>query len=226
MDDAGNVYVSGVFDQIGDFDPGPSSFPLTGRGFVSIVDAAGDFIWAGSIQADYCDHVEVAVHPSQGVALSGGFQGHADIDPGAGTFNITGTHVVDAWFSKFRIFGTEHPVTVRADDGRGGLDEQSFTIDVVGNRPPEIVSAPVTTAVLGHEYTYDVDAIDPDDDPVTYSIVEYPLNMTIDSHTGVINWRDPSLTATFTPLGSLAVTRSYHMAQEVVVTPEGPVAVG
>jgi hypothetical protein len=49
-DKAGNVYTTGYFNGIVDFDPGPGTFNLTAGGnpdrFISKLDAAGNFIWA------------------------------------------------------------------------------------------------------------------------------------------------------------------------------------
>jgi YD repeat-containing protein/probable HAF family extracellular repeat protein len=100
-----------------------------------------------------------------------------------------------AWYENLTSHSQgSHHVTVRVEDGRGGSGEQSFEIDVIG-RPPEIVSEPVVTAFAGDVYTYDVDAIDPDDDPLAYSLVENPEGMTIDSDTGLIDWSHPLLDA-------------------------------
>ena len=37
-------------------------------------------------------------------------------------------------------------------------------------------------------YLYDVEAIDPDDDTLTYSLTNFPSGMSIDSATGIIRW--------------------------------------
>ncbi len=95
-----------------------------------------------------------------------------------------------SWNATVRDLG-EHNVTVRVEDGRGGFDEQSFTIAVIGNRPPRIVSPPVTKAFLGQDYTYDVEAIDPDNDPLTYLLIDGPAGMTISADTGEITWFPP-----------------------------------
>jgi len=44
------------------------------------------------------------------------------------------------------------------------------------------------TTVLAGSYGYDVDATDPEGDPVTYSLTQAPAGMTIDPMTGVIDW--------------------------------------
>ena len=56
------------------------------------------------------------------------------------------------------------------------------------NRLPIITSIPVTTVPNDHQYTYDVNAVDPDNDITTYNLTQAPANMTIDPSTGLINW--------------------------------------
>ena len=56
------------------------------------------------------------------------------------------------------------------------------------NKWPIFTSTPVINATNGQLYTYDADAVDPDNDPVTYTLVQSPVNMTIDTSTGIIMW--------------------------------------
>src|SRR5262249_50849164 len=56
---------------------------------------------------------------------------------------------------------------------------------------------PVTTAVAGRTYTYPVKALDPDNDPLTYSLPIAPQGMAIDPTSGVITWDVSSDTPTF-----------------------------
>ncbi|HEY5665790.1 MAG TPA: putative Ig domain-containing protein, partial [Gammaproteobacteria bacterium] len=80
-------------------------------------------------------------------------------------------------------------VTVRASDGNGGIDDQSFSITVTGgNASPTINSTPVTTATVGQLYSYDVNATDGDGDTLTYSLDAQPLGMSINAGSGVISW--------------------------------------
>ena len=55
------------------------------------------------------------------------------------------------------------------------------------NRPPNITSTPTTTVASQTAYTYSVTATDPDNDPVTFSLLDPPAGMTIDAQ-GVIRW--------------------------------------
>ncbi|OQZ02353.1 MAG: hypothetical protein B6D35_01240, partial [Candidatus Brocadia sp. UTAMX2] len=82
----------------------------------------------------------------------------------------------------------EHSVTVRVEDGKGLYDEQSFILMVLDTNPPEITSSPITEAFTDETYTYDVEATDADGDVLTYSLVTFPQNMTIDAATGLITW--------------------------------------
>lgn len=56
------------------------------------------------------------------------------------------------------------------------------------NNAPEIISTPVTQAIANYNYTYDVDAYDPDLDTLSYSLLLYPVGMTINETSGLIEW--------------------------------------
>jgi RHS repeat-associated protein len=77
---------------------------------------------------------------------------------------------------------------VAVTDGQGGVATQGFTITVrPPNQPPVIKSTPITTVTAGASYEYDVMAVDPDGDPLTYTLTTAPAGMTIDS-LGRITW--------------------------------------
>ncbi|MBA7534930.1 hypothetical protein ES705_27180 [subsurface metagenome] len=56
------------------------------------------------------------------------------------------------------------------------------------NKAPEITSIPNQTATLDVLFTYDVEATDPDDDILTYSLIDEPTGMLIDGASGLITW--------------------------------------
>ncbi|MBA7551475.1 hypothetical protein ES705_44015 [subsurface metagenome] len=58
----------------------------------------------------------------------------------------------------------------------------------VENNPPEITSSAITSGKVGVVYNYGVEATDPEEDVLTYSLTEKPLNMSIVATTGVISW--------------------------------------
>lgn len=67
----------------------------------------------------------------------------------------------------------------------------SFDLVVLGqlNHAPSFTSTPVLEALVGKNYAYDALAIDPDGDPVTYSLLSGPPSMTINSTNGHISWQ-------------------------------------
>jgi len=59
------------------------------------------------------------------------------------------------------------------------------------NKPPDIESTPGTTgttAKVGIEYTYEIEATDPDGDTLTYALLAKPDGMTINESTGAVSW--------------------------------------
>ena len=100
---------------------------------------------------------------------------------------ITGSGSTINWTAP-AIAGT-YTITCTVSDGEL-IDIQSIIIVVSEpeNQPPDIISTPLTTATVGEEYIYDVDATDPDGDTLTYSLTAGPAGMTIVAATGVISW--------------------------------------
>lgn len=80
--------------------------------------------------------------------------------------------------------------TYEVRDGKGGTASATMTIQVSSvNDAPVIGSEPVTAAVVGRRYTYDVNATDVDEgDVLTYSLVEKPAGMSQDPASGLIQW--------------------------------------
>jgi len=56
------------------------------------------------------------------------------------------------------------------------------------NRPPSITSEAITTATIGEDYIYQVEATDPDNDTLYYYLNISPTGMDIDEDTGLIYW--------------------------------------
>jgi len=112
------------------------------------------------------------------ISLVSGPEGMA-IDPD--TFEVTWTPTSDQ-------LGIDD-VTLRVTDGRGGIAGQQFSVLTqmeAGNAPPTIVSSPETMVYLGADYVYQVEAVDPDADELTYELVSGPEGLTIDPITGEI----------------------------------------
>ncbi|MFO0011239.1 MAG: putative Ig domain-containing protein [Planctomycetota bacterium] len=85
-----------------------------------------------------------------------------------------------------------HPVAIRIADGRGGVTEHSFSVQVLANSihaAPEIVSPPsASRATVGEPFRYDLRATDEDGDPVEWRLEEAPHGASIDRRYGTLRW--------------------------------------
>jgi len=126
----------------------------------------------------------------------------ADGDPIEYTLEIAPTGMtinaasgVIAWAPTVTEVG-EHTVTVKAADNRGAYATQSYTLFVTEepNNAPQITTTPGYGVTISQLYRYDVNAIDPNGDPIQYSLETAPVGMTIDPLSGLIEWT-PSATA-------------------------------
>ncbi|MDA0738513.1 MAG: PASTA domain-containing protein [Nitrospirae bacterium] len=76
-----------------------------------------------------------------------------------------------------------------ASDGTATSNEATVTIAITNVNAPIIVSRPPLGASPGHGYLYGVLATDADfGDVFTYTLVDAPAGMTIDSFFGIVNW--------------------------------------
>ena len=94
LNDAGNIFISGLFSGTADFDPGLSVFNLISSGpsdaFIVELDNEGSFIWAygfGGFQDDFSRGINI--YNSNMVYVSGVFTFTADFDPGTSSYNIS-----------------------------------------------------------------------------------------------------------------------------------------
>jgi hypothetical protein len=84
-----------------------------------------------------------------------------------------------------------HDVVVGVTDDQGGNAMQAFTIVVAPapvNQPPNIVSSPTPAAAADQPYVYVVEARDPENDVLTFTLSAAPAGMAIDAASGIINW--------------------------------------
>ncbi len=99
----------------------------------------------------------------------------------------------------------DYPVALSVNDGRmGGVFTQEFVLTIVSslqNEAPQIVSTPVTQATVDAPYVYDLLAIDPDGDALTWRLVTGPTEMSLDPAKGTLRW-----TPGVEQLGAVSVT--------------------
>lgn len=134
---SGGVYTTGGFSGTTDFDPGAGVFNLTSAGsgeiFISKLDGAGNFVWAKSMggtgdEAAY----SITLDPTGSgyVYTTGVFNGIADFNPSAGTFNLTSSGVNDIFISK--LDGAGNFVWAKSMGGPGEDSGASIILDQPG----------------------------------------------------------------------------------------------
>jgi PGF-pre-PGF domain-containing protein len=83
-----------------------------------------------------------------------------------------------------------YDVNIIVYDSKGASALQWYVLTVANvNDAPIIISEPLLTAKTGELYQYDVNAIDYDNDVLTYSLKKSPRTMQIDPSTGLITWK-------------------------------------
>ena|GEM_PF-1447889 len=98
IDAVNNIYVSGVFENTGDFDPGASTFTLSSQGYSDIymvkLNPAGNFLWANSIGGSDIDiGAPIALDVSGNIYQSGTFSGLVDFDPSPASYTLSSVAV-------------------------------------------------------------------------------------------------------------------------------------
>lgn len=93
LDASGNVYATGVYNDIVDFDPGAGVFNIGSIGahamFVLKLTSAGNFVWVKSTSGGNADGLSIAIDASNNIYTTGSFQFTVDFDPGLSVFNMT-----------------------------------------------------------------------------------------------------------------------------------------
>jgi hypothetical protein len=123
VDSAGNVFTSGEFLGIADFDPSPGVYNLTvpplpdhlsgvgGDAFISKLDSGGNFVWARQTAgtaingANFNSGRAVALDGAGNVYTTGYFSEKADFDSGPGVVNLTSAGSRDIFVSKHDTLG-------------------------------------------------------------------------------------------------------------------------
>lgn len=111
VDALGNVYSTGDYYGLGDYDPGPGVFNLYISAndyncYISKLDAAGDFVWAKQIGGNGDEFgFSIALDASNNVYTTGRFEGNVDFDPGPGIETISSTGGATVFISKLDTDG-------------------------------------------------------------------------------------------------------------------------
>ncbi|MBL7825514.1 MAG: T9SS type A sorting domain-containing protein [Saprospiraceae bacterium] len=90
LDEAGNIYLSGLFAQTVDFDPGPAISPLSTQSgyeaFALKLDPDGQFVWAKQFSGNNFSLGNQIAIQDNAVYLAGEYKGDMDADPGPGSY--------------------------------------------------------------------------------------------------------------------------------------------
>lgn len=133
LDGSGNIYLTGLFSGVADFDPGSGTVNLTSNGgfdvYIAKYDNSGNYIWAKSFgdinnADDYPS--KMAVDGSGNVYVTGQFGGACDFDAGAGTDNISSSGGWDIFFTKYDASGNY--VWAKTIDNTANNDDFGYNI--------------------------------------------------------------------------------------------------
>ena len=109
IDATGNVYFSGFFDGLVDFDPssGVSNLnSVNGDIFICKFTANGTLIWAKQIDGfSYNNYLSLEIDNLNNIILSGKFEGTCDFNPSSGTYNLTSNGMEDVFVLKLNSNG-------------------------------------------------------------------------------------------------------------------------
>ena len=109
VDTNGNVYVTGSFNGLVDFDPGSGEANLTASGtdiFVLKLDTNGNYLWAKRMGGgSWDDGFAITTDTSGNVYTTGSFVGMVDFDPNAGVANLHSAGDSDIFIQKLDTNG-------------------------------------------------------------------------------------------------------------------------
>ncbi len=110
VDSEGNVYVTGVYQETVDFDPGEGVFELTSHGgediFVLKLNPEGEFLWARGMGSPFYEEPQgVGVDGDGNVYVTGYFSEPGDYNPGDETFTLTSNGGQDIFIVKLDVDG-------------------------------------------------------------------------------------------------------------------------
>ena len=132
LDPQGNIYITGDFSDIVDFDPGIGTFNLTAATssdiFICKIDASGNFIWAKRMGGTGDDSgTAIGLDGMGNIYTTGYFNGSADMDPGTGIYNVTSTGTYSVFISKLDSAGSF--IWAKAFGGLSGIGTNAMAVE-------------------------------------------------------------------------------------------------
>jgi gliding motility-associated-like protein len=110
VDSLGNVYSTGDFNDIVDFDPGSSSTIIASEGssdiFVHKLDSSGNFLWVRAFgSSNYDKGNSITVDNSGNIITAGNFNSNVDFNPNGVTRSFSSAGLEDAFVNKMDAAG-------------------------------------------------------------------------------------------------------------------------
>jgi len=157
IDDAGNIYVGGIYDHIVDFDPGPDHNYFMSDGYsadcyVSKFDTSGNYYWTRVWGGEGNEYLaDIAVDGDGNIASCGTFAQTVDFDPGPGEDihegdNYSQSYVMTLdpngnyrWTQTFGSSSTEYIRCVAADHRGNIFAGGEFRGDLTIESDPSII---------------------------------------------------------------------------------------
>lgn len=137
LDANNNVYTTGQFEAVTDFDPGASTTNLTTLGwkdaFISKLDVNGNFVWAkqmGGLTA-IASASAITMDASDNIICLSSFNGNVDFDPGPATYTLSSSGNSDVAIMKLDPSGNF--LWTKSFGGTGQDEGRSITADVMGD---------------------------------------------------------------------------------------------
>jgi uncharacterized protein (DUF2249 family) len=204
LDAAGNIYTTGVFQFIADFDPGPGVFQLNANGgtdaFICKLTASGNFVWAKKIGSGFDEYgYGIALDVSGNIYTTGYFQGAADFDPELGTFYLNSAGGLDAFIHKMGI-ALPAPDLTNSQFFSTTQIATSGTIDeviVVRNLAANPTTGPVTFSITNYAPITGLSATSAIAPSITIGFTPFTLDNA--------NWTYDPLQGTFTSNAGLVI---------------------
>lgn len=110
LDENENIYTTGMFGGIGDFDPGDGEFYLYAVGdrdiFMSKLNSDGEYVWAismGGLEAESAQ--SIAYDGNENIYVCGNFKGTVDFDPDTTNYYMTSNGDYDIFIGKLNVAG-------------------------------------------------------------------------------------------------------------------------
>lgn len=160
VDGNGNVYLTGYFNETGDYDPSENVYELTSNGgqdlFILKLNPDGDFLWAHGIGGPEQElSLAMDVDELGSAYLTGLFKGTVDFATGEDELEITATEGSDAFMLKINALGgTEIASAIGGTLNDSGAD---IAVDQSGNA---YISGFFFGSIVGADETYTNDGFE------------------------------------------------------------------